>query len=266
MIVLAVLATIGAVIGAIIGTLTVAAACVVAGVLKVPDSPRAPYDAAPRLWSILVMALSGVRVKVHNRERFADAAPRIFVANHVSWFDIPALASQLKRGKFVSKAEVFRVPIFGAAMKYAGMVPVDRQNRKAAFGAYSEATKRIQEGKSIVVYPEGTRGYDYPLRPFKKGPFVLAIDAGAPIVPVLIHGTREVLGKGSFLVRPGRVDVHLLEPISVEGMDYADRDRLAADVRSRIADALKSIYGIESPPQTAGARATNELQPSTSND
>jgi 1-acyl-sn-glycerol-3-phosphate acyltransferase len=264
-IVLAVLATLGAAIGAIIGTLTVAAACVVAGVLKVPDGPRAPYDPAPRWWSQLVLALSGVRVVVHNRERLAGADPRIFAANHLSWFDIPALASILKRGKFVSKAEVFRVPIFGAAMTYAGMIPVDRQNRKAAFGAYSEATKRISEGKSVVVYPEGSRGYEYALRPFKKGPFVMAIDAGAPIVPVLIHGTHEVLGKGKFLVRPGRVDVHLLEPVSVEGMNYDDRESLASEVRSRIAEALETIYGIESPPQK-GAPSEADSQTITSSD
>jgi 1-acyl-sn-glycerol-3-phosphate acyltransferase len=101
----------------------------------------------------------------------------------------------------------------------------------------------------VVVYAEGTRGDDYPLRAFKKGPFVLAIDAGAPIVPVLIHGTREVIRRGSMLVHPGKVDVHLLEPVSVEGYDYDGRDELAEKVRSRIAEALATHYGIESPPQ-----------------
>lgn len=266
MIILKILSTLGALIGAIIGTLTVATSCVVAGMLKVPDGPRAPYDPAPRWWSQIVLTLSGVRIVVHNRERLAGGAPRIYVANHVSWFDIPAIASILKRGKFVSKAEVFRVPIFGKAMYAAGMVPIERQNRKAAFGSYSEATKRIQAGKTVVVFPEGSRGHDYPLRPFKKGPFVLAIDAGAPIVPVLIHGTREVMGKGAFLIRPGRVDVHLLEPVVVDGMTYDDRDRLATDVRSRIADALQTMYGIESPSQTAVPAVAREPQPTTSND
>jgi 1-acyl-sn-glycerol-3-phosphate acyltransferase len=143
-------------------------------------------------------------------------------------------------------------------MRAVGMVPIERQNRKAAFGAYDEASRRIREGNSVIVFPEGSRGYEYPLRPFKKGPFVLAIDAGAPIVPVLIHGTREVASKGRVLLRPGRVDVHLLEPVSVEGYGYDDRDALAEKVRSRIADALASHYGIESPPQRASAATATQ--------
>ena len=114
-------------------------------------------------------------------------------------------------------------------MRAVGMIAIERQNRKAAFAAYDGAAKQIKEGNSVIVFPEGTRGFDYRIRPFKKGPFVLAIAAGAPIVPILTHGTLEVIGKGSMLVHPGKVDVHLLEPVSVEGFGYEDRDALAAD-------------------------------------
>ena len=140
-------------------------------------------------------------------------------------------------------------------MRAVGMVPIERQNRKAAFGAYDEAARRIRDGNSVVVFPEGTRGEEYPLRPFKKGPFVLAISAGAPVVPVLVHGTREVMSRHSLMVRPGRVDVHLLEPVEVQGYGYEDRDALANAVRSRIADALESLYGIDSPSQIAAPPA-----------
>jgi len=126
------------------------------------------------------------------------------------------------------------------------MVPIERQNRKAAFAAYRVAAEKIQAGNSVVVFPEGSRGDSYPIRAFKKGPFVLAIAAGVPIVPVLLHGTRDVLGKGRWILQPGRVDVHLLEPIPTAGLDYSDREELAETVRSRIVDALASIYGIES--------------------
>ena len=84
----------------------------------------------------------------------------------------------LPRYKFVAKAELFKVPIFGRAMRAAGMIEIQRDNRKAAFGAYDVAAERIRDGNSVVVFPEGTRGHAYPLRPFKKGPFVLAIAAG----------------------------------------------------------------------------------------
>src|SRR5207249_2699146 len=95
-----------------------------------------------------------------------------------SWFDVPALAKILPRYKFVAKAELFKVPIFGRGMRIVGMIEIQRENRKAAFGAYDVAAEKIRSGSSVIVFPEGTRGHAYPLRPFKKGPFVLAIAAG----------------------------------------------------------------------------------------
>lgn len=249
MILLSILITIVALITIPLITLLIGTLCMISALLRFKDRPGSPYDVLPRAWAKGLLAVTGVRVRVHNRERAGDGNPHIFLANHISWFDIPALGSFLPRAKFVAKAELFKIPVLGGAMRAVGMVPIQRQNRKAAFGAYDEAARRIQEGNSVIVFPEGTRGDDYPLRAFKKGPFVLAIDAGAPIVPVLIHGTREVIRRGSMMVHPGRVDVHLLEPVSVQGFNYDDRDALAEKVRSRIAEALASHYGIASPPQ-----------------
>lgn len=249
MILLSLLTTLSALIVVPIATFIIGSSCMIAALMRIPDRPGSPYDVLPRLWGKILLAAAGVRVVVHNHERIKGTKAHIFVANHVSWYDIPALGSFLPRAKFVAKAEVFRVPVMGGAMRAVGMVPIERQNRRAAFGAYDEAAKRIREGNSVVVFAEGTRGEEYPLRPFKKGPFVLAIDAGAPIIPVLIHGTIEVIRRGSMVVHPGRVDVHLLEPVSVTGYDYEGRDELAEKVRSRIADALLTHYGIESPPQ-----------------
>ena len=230
-------------------TFVIGSLCVISALLQSKDVPGGPYDVLPRAWARACLAVTGVRVIVHDRQRAVEGAPHIFVANHMGWFDIPALGSFLPRAKFVAKAELFRIPVFGAAMRSVGMVPIQRANRKAAFGAYDEASRRIRDGNSVIVFPEGTRGDEYPLRPFKKGPFVLAIDAAAPIVPVLIYGSREVVRRGSMLVHPAKVHGHLLEPVPVEGYEYEDRDALAEKVRSRIADALASLYGIESPPQ-----------------
>jgi 1-acyl-sn-glycerol-3-phosphate acyltransferase len=173
------------------------------------------------------------------------------MSNHLSWFDIPTLAGSLPRYKFVAKAELFKVPVFGPAIRAIGMVPIERQNRKAAFGAYDVAAAKVRAGNSIVVFPEGSRGSDYRIRPFKKGPFVLAIAAGVPIVPVLLHGTHDVFPKGSMLVRSGPVDIHLLEPVPTAGLDLGQRDQLAETVRTRLVDALRSLYGIESAPSPA---------------
>lgn len=173
------------------------------------------------------------------------------------------LSASLPRYKFVAKAELFKVPMFGPGIRAIGMVPIQRENRKAAFGAYDEAAAKIREGNSVVVFPEGTRGSEYPLRPFKKGPFVLAITAGVPVVPVLTYGTREVLPRGSFLITPTTVHIHLLEPVPVEGLDYNARGELSDTVRTRIADALLEHYGIEStrrPEPVVAVR--NDMQPS----
>ena len=219
---------------------------ILAALVRVPDKPGGIYDFIPRTWSKILLRAAGSPVTVHG-DLHAFDEPHVFVANHLSWFDVMTLASVLPRYKFVGKAELFRVPLFGQAIKALGMIGIDRQNRKAAFESYKVAGKRIREGNSVVVYPEGTRGTSYALREFKKGPFVLAIASEVPIIPVLIHGTKEVLGKGALSVRPTPIDVHLLDPIPTAGLTYDDRDELANTVRSRMAEALEKHYGIRSP-------------------
>ena len=109
----------------------------------------------------------------------------------------------------------------------AGTVYIERENRKAAFDAYTDAAAKINAGASVVVFAEGTRDKSYALRAFKKGPFVLAIAAQAPIVPTLIYGTLDVKPHGQFAMHPGTVHVHFLAPIPTAGLTYEDRDRLA---------------------------------------
>jgi 1-acyl-sn-glycerol-3-phosphate acyltransferase len=248
-----------------IATPVLGAMLVGAALLGVKDKPGGIYDKIPRWWSRAVLWAAGVKLRVHGWENAGTGDPRIFAANHVSWFDVPALARTLPRYKFVAKAELFKVPVFGPGIRAAGMIEIQRENRKAAFGAYDVAAEKIRAGNSVVVFPEGTRGYDYRLRPFKKGPFVLAVAAGVPIVPVILHGTIEVLKKGSFAVHSGIVDIHLLEPVSTAGIDYDQRDALMAMVRGRMADAMQRLYGVEAlPAGAARVSATTETVSSES--
>lgn len=240
--------TITTILAALIVTTTLGLAAILAGLLRVKDKPNGIYDFVPRKWSRMMLWAAGAKVVMHGEEQLVEGEAHIFVANHLSWFDIPSLAGYLPRYKFVAKAELFKIPVFGPAIRAMGMIPIERGNRRAAFESYKLATGKIREGNSVVVYPEGSRGTAYPLRPFKKGPFVFAIAAGVPIVPVLLHGTLEVFGKGSKSVRPGRIDIHLLEPIPTAGLDYDDRKKLAVDVRERMAEALEREYGIKSHP------------------
>lgn len=236
---------------ALIVTPLLGGSVIVAGWFRIKDEPGGIYDKVPRWWSSAVLWAAGLKVRVHGLENASGSEPKIFASNHVSWFDVPALAKVLPRNRFVAKAELFKIPIFGPAMRAAGMVEIQRENRKAAFGAYEVAAERIRAGNSVVVYPEGTRGHGYPLRPFKKGPFVLAIAAGVPIVPIIIHGTIEAMRKSSFWVRPGTIDVHLLEPVVTSSVDYDHREALMRTVRNRMANAMKELYGIEALPASA---------------
>ncbi|HVS59337.1 MAG TPA: lysophospholipid acyltransferase family protein [Gemmatimonadaceae bacterium] len=239
------LRTILTAIAVVLVTTVLGLTVIIAALLGVKDKPGGIYDNVPRWWSVWVLWAAGIKVRVHGLENSEHAGPRIFASNHVSWFDVPALAGVLPRYKFVAKAELFKVPIFGGAMRAVGMIEIQRDNRKAAFGAYDVAAERIRQGNSVVVFPEGTRGHAYPLRPFKKGPFVLAIAAGVPIVPIIVHGTIESLRKGSFRVHPGTIDIHLLEPVTTTGVDYVHREALMQTVRTRMADAMRDLYGVE---------------------
>lgn len=229
-----------------VATPIIGAVVILAALVGARDVPGGVFDIAPRVWGWLLCKAAGVRVVVH-REGEAPAGPCVYVANHVSWFDVFTIASVLKYYKFVAKAELERIPIFGRAMRAAGFIFVDRQNRKAAFEGYEKAAARIRDGVSVVVHPEGTRGDEYALRPFKKGPFVLAIAAGVPVVPTLVYGTREVQRRGSFRVSRGVVHLHFLPAIETAGLDYAGRDQLSRETWARMASTLERTYGIVSP-------------------
>ncbi|MFN8572414.1 MAG: lysophospholipid acyltransferase family protein [Gemmatimonadaceae bacterium] len=246
----------------VVATPILALTVIVAGLLRVQDRPGGVYDWAPRVWARLLLWASGVRVVLHNPERAPADASRVYVANHVSWFDVFTLAAVLRRYKWVGKAELFRIPLFGPAALAAGMIPIDRDNRKAAFESYDVAADRIRGGASVVVCPEGTRGATYALRPFKKGPFVLAAKAGVPIVPTLLYGTIHVFPRGSWRVRSGTVHVHFLEEIPTSETTYMDRDALAKACWARMAEALEREYGIASLPEKSSSLTTPVLHTS----
>ncbi|HEY5431866.1 MAG TPA: lysophospholipid acyltransferase family protein [Coriobacteriia bacterium] len=199
-----------------------------------------------RTWARSICWAAGIRLVVHGAEHIVPERGTVYATNHVSWFDIVAIASVLPRYTFVAKSELRRVPIFGWGAEACGVVFLERENRTSAFEAYRSVAKTVAEGLSVIVYPEGTRGDSYTLRPFKKGPFVLAIAANAPVVPVVVHGTREALRKGTWRVRPGVVHVHLLPPVETTGYDYDHRHELMRTVWQQIADTLCGVYGVGS--------------------
>jgi 1-acyl-sn-glycerol-3-phosphate acyltransferase len=225
-------------------TLILGPMVIVARLLGVKQGPDSIYSRSIRRWARALNRAAGVTVVVHGRERMHQAQGAVFVANHVSWFDIFALAAEVPWCSFIAKTELRKIPLFGFAADCAGIVFLDRENRKQAFASYEMAAKEVRRGRAIVVCPEGTRGNDYHLRPFKKGPFVLAIASQSPIVPTVVFGAREVMAKGSFFVRSGRIEVHFLEPIPTTGFDYEHRAELMIQTWTVMADELRQVYGV----------------------
>jgi 1-acyl-sn-glycerol-3-phosphate acyltransferase len=222
-----------------------------AALLRRPDVAGSVYDWGPRWWARALLWAGGVRLHLHHPERISHGEARIYVANHVSFYDVFALAGVLPRYKWIAKAELLKIPIFGPAARAGGMIFIERHNRKAAFAQYEKAAQSIHAGASVIVCPEGTRGDSYALRPFKKGPFVLAVAAGVPIVPTVVYGTIAVLPQGTWRVRRGDVHLHFLEEVPTVGYRYDQRNELAQLTWDRMAALLRDEYGVESMPPTA---------------
>ena len=225
-------------------TILLAPVAIIGRILGLHEGEHGLSQWCMRTWAKSMCLAAGVKVVVHHPERILPGRGAVYACNHVSWFDVFSIASVLPRYTFIAKAELKKLPIFGYGAEAAGVVFLARDNRKAAFESYQGAAMEVTAGKNVVVFPEGTRGRDYSLRPFKKGPFVLAIAAQAPVVPVLVFGAREVMPKGTFRVRSNTVHVHFLEAVDTTGLTYDRRHQLMRVVWGRIETCLRTEYGI----------------------
>ena len=191
----------------------------------------------------LALALAGIRYRIHGRERVPKGRAVVFCSNHESNVDPPVLFQALHRRLHVLfKAELKKLPILGKVMVAGGFVPVERDRREASLASIDEAAESIRRGNSFLIFPEGTRSRTSELLPFKKGGFIMAIKAQAPIVPVAVSGGRSAMQKGSWLVRPVMVDVRIGEAVETAGYTLDDRDELIEVVRARI-EALQKWNG-----------------------
>ena len=189
----------------------------------------------------LALGLSGIRYRVRGREHIPKNRAVVFCSNHESNVDPPVLFQALhKRLHVLFKAELTRLPILGRVMLAGGFVPVERDRREASMNSIDRAADSIRAGNSFLIFPEGTRSRTSELLPFKKGGFIMAIKAQAPIVPVAISGGRDAMRKGSWFVRPVLCRIRIGEPVETAGMSVDERDDVIEVVRARIEALLKT--------------------------
>ena len=190
-----------------------------------------------REWASVLARGWDMQVELVGREKLENLGPVIFMGNHQSQVDPIALFVALPEiPGFLAKKELRRVPFLGRAMEVGGHVFIDRGNREQAIAAVDEAGKVIRAGASVLVFPEGTRTQKAEIGPFKKGPFHLAKQAGVPILPFGLRGTRDILPKHSKIVRAGKVQVHIGDPISAAEIATLDVAQLSERVRATIAE------------------------------
>lgn len=205
-----------------------------------------PAHNVGRLWGRFVLWGSRVKVDVTGREHIPAGVPVVFASNHASQFDIPILYQVLPvQFRFLVKKELFKIPVFGAAMRRTGYIPIDRTRGKAALQSLREAADRIREGTSVVVFPEGTRSSDGRLSSFKVGGMILAIKAQCPVVPVAISGSHKILPKGSLRIRSGRVRVSIGPPVPTMN---ADGPRLKEELTAEVWEAIASMLAEDNRP------------------
>jgi 1-acyl-sn-glycerol-3-phosphate acyltransferase len=204
-------------------------------------SIRDPRHADPLLhqWGRSMMAAAGATHTAEGLEHLPEGNV-VFVCNHQSNYDVILFFAHVrKHTRWVAKRELFKIPVFGQTMRLAGNIPVDRDGSESDKSRLSEAVTAVRERVSVMFFPEGTRESDGKLKPFKKGAAVFALQAGVPIVPMAVSGTRLILPKGSLAIRWGkRAALVIGEPILTQGLTLDDRDALT----HRLEESVARLY------------------------
>ena len=187
---------------------------------------------------LFVVRRVGIKIRVEGLENVPPGVC-VFVANHTSTADAPAVVGSIpRRVAILVKESLFHIPIVGQAFRLAHFVPVDRAHHEAAIASIDTAVEALRGGTSFLIYPEGTRSNDGRLQPFKKGAFVMAIKAGVPIVPIACSGAHRIMGKRSLIIHPGEILVRFQPPIDASKFTFEQRDELNERVRASLAEAL----------------------------
>ncbi len=198
--------------------------------------------------------MCGLKVKVRGREKLSPGQHYQFLSNHQANFDGPIMTCIAGRDlRAVVKKEMMSLPVLSIVFRQVGYVPIDRTDPASARAGIDEAARRLRSGMSFFAFPEGTRSRDGRLGPFKKGVFIMALKAGAPVVPVSIRNTMSIQPPGAYAIRPGTVEITFHDPIPTDRLTYEDRDWLIEETRGAIEAGLTESV----PPLPAYAEVTS---------
>lgn len=197
-----------------------------------------------RFWSLLNIYLSGTRVKLTGKEKIDTSRPYIVMSNHQSLFDVWALIGKTPlQIRWIVKKEIRKVPVFGYALERMGHIYIDRGNRTDAYAGLNEAARRVKDGTSVIIFPEGTRSKDGRLQQFRLGGAVIALRSGVSILPVTVNGGRFALRKGTLDLLPGKMEIIVGDEIDPKSFGEGDREALIETVKSSIEKNLDLSYG-----------------------
>jgi 1-acyl-sn-glycerol-3-phosphate acyltransferase len=186
-----------------------------------------------------ILWVSGVRVDIQGLGNIDPQRAQLIVSNHQGSFDIWALMGCFPISfRWVMKKELFRVPLMGRAMKKGGYVGIDRQHPHQALHDMERVLALLREGKSVIIFPEGTRSRDGKVGEFKRGAFKLAYKAGVPILPISINGSFDIMQKGSWLLSPHPIKMVIHKPVEVAGLDRAAQRQLPEQVRQKVIEHM----------------------------
>src|SRR5436190_5150450 len=193
-----------------------------------------------RIWSRMLLAVSGVKMRIRGLEKIDPDGAYVFVANHRSLMDTPVVLAHIPlQFRFLAKKGLFLIPILGTHLRRAGHLPVVKDDPRASLRSMSDAAKIIRErGVSVLLFPEGGRSRNDKLQEFKEGAAYIAIKAGVPAVPIVMTGTREVLPMGSMQIMSGIVELRIGDPIPTADLTLKDRTSLTQTLRDKVVELL----------------------------
>jgi 1-acyl-sn-glycerol-3-phosphate acyltransferase len=194
-----------------------------------------------KLLDHIILFLAGIRVELEGREKISETRGCVYVGNHRSFVDACAALLVLPGDlRFLAKKEIYKIPLVSFALRTMGIIEVDRSNPEASAKSIDRAVAEIQAGRSVVLFPEGTRSRSPHMLPFKKGAFVLAIKAKALVVPITLLGMAELLRPDTLFLFPGKVKIIIHDPIETASLELEDRTELLEKARAVIEQTWES--------------------------